>query len=402
GVVKISFLNKVFVETPEFTTLVYLKDFDKEFSYIGSKILVLGKTKHIYHYLTNKNMYGYFIYLFSNNIPFVVYTDEEKIGEISGTESLFFSLVNNVRQNIYDTFSKYIVHTSWVSMSLIMGESSEMSKEFRENVRISGISHIFSVSGFHVGVIVFALISLLSVFKLSKSFQFLVVSVFLVIYCFIVGLKPPVVRSSILASVILLVRSLGTSPNYLNISLLTGIVMLIVNPFLSVDVGFILSFLAVISIILFSGYISDIIVSFFNKYNVEPSYFLNSLIILFSVSLVSVLFTLPVVVLWFGSSSITGVVSSMVLVPLSSLNIVGGIMGYFLSLIMPYIGEYVFRTVNFLNLVFVIITELFSKLGFIVKFNLGDVFYYLVFFLVYYSLVVFLFLIVSRRIRISI
>lgn len=396
GIINVSFLNKIFVDTEGKTIIVYVKKFDREFAPIGAEVIVSGKSKHIYHYLTNKNMYGYFLYLFKNNTPYVIYSTEETIAETQLPDSEFLRVVNLIKQDIYKTFSEKIPHTHFLSASLIMGESSEISKEFREEIRITGISHIFSVSGFHVGVIVVASVLFLNILRIPKILQFLIISTFLAGYSLIVGLKPPVVRASILTSIILLVRSLNFLPNYLNITLIVGIVMLLIDPFLSVDVGFILSFFAVISIILFSRYIDEFIISLINKFGKEPNKFIKNIITLFSVSLTAVIFTFPVVVLWFGSSSLTGIISSIVLVPLSSLNIISGIIAYITNLLIPSIGSIMFRGVNFLNLLFIIITDFFSEIGLIINLKL-DVMNSVIFIITYYLLSVFMFLLISNR-----
>lgn len=367
GKVKVSFLNKVFVEVSNYTVLLYLRDFDREFSVIGSRVIVSGKAKHIYHYLTNRNMYGYFLHLFGNRVPYVMYSDEESVGEIVHPESLFFDIVSKVRQDVYERFFRYLPHTSSISVSLVLGESSDMSNEFKESIRLSGISHIFSVSGFHVGVIVVAFVVFLNLFRIPRLVQFFIVSFFLLGYSLIVGLKPPVLRASILASIALFIRSLNLEPNYLNLTLAVGIIMLLLDNFLSVDVGFILSFLAVISIIIFPKYIDEAFVGFLNRRGIEPGGVIKGVVSLFSVSFVAVMFTLPVVLLWFGNSPIIGIISSVVMVPLSSLNIVGSIVACIFSYLVPAIGELMFRGVNLLNLIFVILTELFSRIGLVIS-----------------------------------
>lgn len=392
GKVKVSFLNKIFIESSNKTIIVYLKNYDKNFTSIGSEVFIVGSSKHIYSYLTNRERYGYFLYLFENNTPYVIYSEEENIAESIESDSLFFKIVNSIRQDVIDKFDKLLPHTSFLSISLIIGDSTEISSEFRENIKNVGISHIFSVSGFHVGVIVGALVLILGIFRIPKTLQFIITTSFLVIYSYIVGLKPPVVRASILASAILLVRSLNLSPNYLNTTLITGIIMLLVNPFLSVDIGFILSFIAVISIILFTNYINHYIIKFFNKNNIEPSKIMKSIITLFSVSLISVIFTLPIIIIWFGSTSLTGILSSIALVPLSSLNITSGLISYITSLLSVHTSELMFRAVNLINLTFIIITDIFSKLSLILNFKIKNPLTGLIFLTSYYLLMLMIFI----------
>ncbi|MGC8766366.1 MAG: ComEC/Rec2 family competence protein [Brevinematia bacterium] len=396
GKVKISFLDKIFVETSNKTVIVYLKKYDKEFTSLDSEIFVVGKSKHIYSYLTNKDRYGYFLYLFENNVPYIVYSEDDSIVESVESDSHFFKAANTLRQDIFNKFSKFLPNTSFLSISLIIGESSGISKEFKENIINVGISHIFSVSGFHVGVIVGAMVLFLGILRIPKLGQFILITIFLAIYSYIVGLKPPAVRASILASVILLTRSFKFYPNYLNVTLITGIIMLLIDPFLSIDIGFILSFLAVIAIILFANYINHMFIKIFNKNGIEPSSLTKGIISLFSVSFVSVLFTLPIIIIWFGSASLTGILSSILLVPLSSLNITSGIISYITSLFSETIAQLMFRSVNLLNIIFIIITNLFSKITFFINFKITNPLSGLIFLISYYILLMTTFVVLPR------
>lgn len=396
GTVSVSFLNKIFVSVSNYTVVVYLRDFDYEYASIGSQVLISGKSKHIYSYLTNRNMYGYFLYLFKNNIPFVIYSKDDTVGEVITSDSIFLNSVNTIRQDIYNKFSEYLPHTSFLSSSLIMGESSEISKEFMESIRLSGVSHIFSVSGFHVSIIVIAFVMFLSLLRIPKFVQFVVISIFLAGYSLIVGLKPPVVRASVLASIILLIRSFSLKPNYLNITLVVGIVMLLIDPLLSVDVGFILSFFAIISIILFTKYIDDVFIFYLNRLNIEPSKGVKSVISLFSVSLTAVVFTLPVVIMWFGDSPIMGIFSSVVLVPLSSINIIYGVVAYLVSLFSSGLGEIMFRGLNLLNLIFIIITQMFASVDLSVGLRLDSPFTTGLLILAYYMIITLLYFLIAN------
>jgi ComEC/Rec2-related protein len=388
GYVKVSFLNKVLVQSSNYNVWVYLRNYDSEFSRLGINVIVIGRPRHFYSYLTNRNFLSYTLYLLKDDVPFVLYSDENSLVDSYGEENILLKLANDLRQNIFSTFESRLPLTFWLSSSLIIGESSEMSKEFSEEVRKAGLAHIFSVSGFHVGVIVGVLVILFNLFRLPRVVQFFVGTLFLIIYSIIVGLKPPVVRASILASIVLLMRSFSFKPNYLNITSVTGIAMLLLNPFLSVDVGFILSFVALISIILFSRYITDAISIFLNSvFKFEMGNISKSVVTLFSVSFVATVFTLPIVLMWFGKSSIVGILSSIVMVPLSSLNITSGMLSYVSYVLSPSVGELLFRATNLFNVVFILLTNYFSSLPLEISANLGiltfaigiPIYYYLAF-----------------------
>jgi len=387
GYVKVSFLNKILLQSSNYNVWVYIKDHDQEFTRLGANVVVVGKFRHFYNYLTNKNFLSYSLYLLKDNVPFVLYSDEESFIDTVGEENIFVKVANDIRQNAVSVFENNLPLTHWLSSSLIIGESSDLSKEFYENIRKAGLSHIFSVSGFHVGVIVGVLIVLLNLFRIPKFLQFIIVSSFLAVYSIIVGMKPPVVRASVLASSVLLIRAINLNPNYLNITSITGIAMLMVDPFLSVDVGFILSFIALITIILFSRYINDAVIIACNKFfKFEMGNLSKETVSLFSVSFVATMFTLPIILIWFSKSSIVGIISSIIMVPLSSLNITSGMLSYISYLTIPTLGEIFFRATNLFNVVFIILTNYFSSIPLEISANLNFLYLFLAIPLYYYLL----------------
>ena len=55
GYVKVSFLNKVLVQSSNYNVWVYLRNYDSEFSRLGINVVVIGRPRHFYSYLTNRN-----------------------------------------------------------------------------------------------------------------------------------------------------------------------------------------------------------------------------------------------------------------------------------------------------------------------------------------------------------
>ncbi len=395
GKVKISFLNKVFVEYEGKNIIVYLKSYDYLYSGLGSDVKIQGNYVSLKRYLTNHNRVTYTLYLLSHNVPFVIYTQDDSILESTDSESLIHRMANFLKHDFLEKFFKNIPETFWLSMAMILGESSEVSKEFREDIRQAGISHIFSVSGFHVGVIVFAFTLFLNVFRIPKIIQFLIISIFLVNFSLIVGLKPPVVRASILAGIVLLVRSFRLKPDYLNIVCIIGIFMILFNTFNSVDIGFLLSFSAVISIILFTEPITSFFERFLVSKNIQINNFIRNIITLFSSSLVATLFTMPLILLWFGKSSLIGLFSNVIMIPLSCINISLGILTYLVSFL-ETLSYFFFKSLNLFNAIFILLTKLFGMIEFNLTYLLDNPLKAITFFSAYYTSLIIMMTFIQR------
>ena len=136
--------------------------------------------------------------------------------------------------------------------ALVLGSKGEMDFETKNAFSAVGISHILSVSGLHVGLIygllVFVFI-LLNPFKRFKILQGLIIVGCLVFYAFVTGLSPSVIRSVFMISMLTFGVSVGRKSNSVNTVLFTAFILLLLNPAYLWDMGFQLSYLAVLSLI---------------------------------------------------------------------------------------------------------------------------------------------------------
>lgn len=144
---------------------------------------------------------------------------------------------------------------SGLGEGLLLGEKRGLGKELEENFRRTGIVHIVVLSGYNVMLVVTFVMFLLSFF-LPTRFRLLFGLLAIVAFALIVGLSATVVRASIMAGLLLVAQSLRRTYNVMRALLLAGFVMVLINPYLLVyDVGFQLSFMATLGLILALPYI---------------------------------------------------------------------------------------------------------------------------------------------------
>lgn len=136
-----------------------------------------------------------------------------------------------------------------VVAAMALGDKSQLTRELRDAYAISGASHILALSGLHLGII-YTLLSLLSRRRWQMVSQ-IVIIVSIWLFVFLVGLSASVVRSAVMVSIYALL-SLGHRDKLsVNTLAFAAIVMLLFNPMALFDVGFQLSFMAVLTILLF-------------------------------------------------------------------------------------------------------------------------------------------------------
>ena len=137
-----------------------------------------------------------------------------------------------------------------VVAAMALGDKSQLTTELRDAYAISGASHILALSGLHLGII-YTLLSLLLSRRRWQMVSQIVIIVSIWLFVFLVGLSASVVRSAVMVSIYALL-SLGHRDKLsVNTLAFAAIVMLLFNPMSLFDVGFQLSFMAVLAILLF-------------------------------------------------------------------------------------------------------------------------------------------------------
>jgi ComEC/Rec2-related protein len=134
---------------------------------------------------------------------------------------------------------------------IVWGNQGQFSKRFYEDMKASGLLHVVVASGANV----LALADLLKRASRFLNRRLLVVFILpvIVVYGFIVGNDPPIVRAVLVSGIALISQLLGRQARPLRSLFLSGIAMIAVSPRLGFDISFQLSFGASLGILLFSN-----------------------------------------------------------------------------------------------------------------------------------------------------
>lgn len=133
---------------------------------------------------------------------------------------------------------------------MALGDKSSLSDKLEEDYSVSGASHVLALSGLHLGII-YAILSLLLARRRWQSVSQALILIAVWTYVFIVGMSASVVRSAIMLTVYSFVSLLNRNKMSLNTLSVAAVVILAGNPLFLYDVGFQMSFAAVLFIILF-------------------------------------------------------------------------------------------------------------------------------------------------------
>lgn len=159
-----------------------------------------------------------------------------------------------LRKKQIDIYQKIIKNNEAfaVASTLILGYRADLSAETLSSYSKTGTIHALSVSGMHVGIIYIVLNLVLSFLDKNRTLRVVkVIAICSLIwfYTLLTGLSPSVLRSAIMLTVYILAKSFNKHVNGYNILAFTAFCLLIYDPLLVWDVGFQLSFLAVLGLI---------------------------------------------------------------------------------------------------------------------------------------------------------
>jgi competence protein ComEC len=200
---------------------------------------------------------------------------------------------------------------------LVIGERSEMSPEIKSAFIKTGLMHILAVSGFNVGLVALILFAIFSIVRLPHIITTILTCLGLFFFIFLTGAQPSVVRAGIMAITILLGRLFQEKVDFYNVVAFAVITQLLIDTRTLFDIGFQLSFSAVIAL----AYFYPILMRPFQhlperwQENIVVKYSFASL----AVSLAASIGTLPISAFYFQRISIVGLVLNLIAVPLSGL-----------------------------------------------------------------------------------
>lgn len=162
--------------------------------------------------------------------------------------SLRYKMIKKLKQHMPDRNNRAVIE------ALSLGYKSELSPETKSKFADAGAMHFLAVSGLHVGIIYLLLAQLLKVFGNSyraRKYKILFIIAGLWGYAFITGLSPSVTRATIMFTFFSAGKVMQRETQIYNTILASALIMLWFQPILLFDVGFQLSYAAVISIVFF-------------------------------------------------------------------------------------------------------------------------------------------------------
>ena len=251
----------VYVDNNKVLTRVMKDSVDLSFR-SGDLVTFYGKIKRPAN-MGNPNEIDYATYLLHNGIYGTTFLQDDEIKSFSSERDA--TLIEKsllLRERVISLFREWGISGDELALlsALMVGERNLFSQEVEDDYTKSGLAHMLSISGMHVGILLLIINFMLWFMNRSTHLRIMKwIILFVVLWGFacISGLAPSAVRAVIMCLFLELMYFSHEKRYPLNIIFVTALCMLIYNPFYLFDISFQLSFAAVISIILFYTPIMD-------------------------------------------------------------------------------------------------------------------------------------------------
>ncbi len=291
----------------------------------GDYILIKGQAE-VLQKTSNPHQFDFKTYSSLKNIfhnHFIKTKDFQVIDDLTKDFSLY-KLAYAINQHCQEVFDTYIddEQSRQVISALVLGVKEDLDLEIRDAYSNAGAMHVLAVSGLHVGILV-ELISLLFVRLPQKRtvvvFSSLLKLSFLWGFAMVTGLSPSVTRACMMFSLFEVGTLLGKKTSVYNIIFSSAFILLATNPFLIYDVGFQLSYVAVIGIVYFQPKFSNLIF-------VEKGFLLKKTWDLTAVAFAAQLSTFPITILYFNNFPTYFWLSNFLVIPSATIAVSTGLL----------------------------------------------------------------------------
>ncbi len=247
-----------------------------------------------------------------------------------------------------------------IAEALLIGYTNDLDKDLVQAYSNTGVVHIIAISGMHLGLIYVMLVWLFAripYIKKSNLLQVILILSCLWLFSLLTGAAASVVRSAVMFTFIAIGKNFARRSSIYNSLAASAFVMLCYNPYYLWDVGFQLSYLAVIGIIIFQQPI-------YNWFYVKNKW-LDKGWKLMAISLAAQLLTFPVCIYYFHQFPNLFLFTNIIAVPLSSIILFGEIALVAFSWV-PFLGVYLGKIIGWLVMMMNEMIRWFSQLPYAV------------------------------------
>ena len=273
-------------------------------------------------------------------------------------------LANSLKDNTYKLLSSKEAN---LLIGILIGDTTKIDEKTQNNFRDSSLIHILAVSGSHVNYIILSLIYVNNKINLSKKILKIITIIVLLLFMFLVGFSPSVVRAVIMGISIMVAQIFYKKLDIINSISFSALILLLINPFNIINVGFLLSYGGTIGIVSLSSNINNIFAKKHSekKLIIQKRYYAKkiteSIKEMLVVTISAQIIIMPIIWYMFNTVSLTFFISNLIASPLMGLVTILGFITIFISFISIPIAKVLAFPLNISIKFLILIADFFRK-----------------------------------------
>ncbi|MFM2224869.1 MAG: hypothetical protein RJA07_1071 [Bacteroidota bacterium] len=331
-------------------TIVYFNknNFQHRFVY-GDVLLVPNHFTEIKN-SGNPGCFNYKFSCFMQDVTHQIFIKEGDCEKINNHHNPFYKSLWQVRDSILSIIEQNVTSDKelGVAQALLIGYRDNLDKDLQQVYSNTGIVHVLAISGMHLGLIFWMLNKVLFFLdkkRKTKWLKALFILTIIWLFALLTGASGSVMRAAVMFTFVQAASLMKRNPSVYNSLAASAFVMLVFNPFILADVGFQLSYIAVVGIISLQKFI-------YNWY-----YFTNKALKkiwgLMAVSIAAQVLAAPICMLYFHQFPNYFLLANLIAIPLSTVVlfqiIALVVVAPFSKLVAFYLGKIISFTTMLMN-----------------------------------------------------
>lgn len=325
----------------------------------------------------NKNTFSYSKYLETLDIFITAKTQDTSVSygkKILLAEKISYVIRKKVREFTDFTLGK---EEMGILNALIIGDDTLINGNVKSDYKNAGMVHLLVVSGGHTAFLILLLKYIFSFFNPSRNLAKILYIISIILYIFITGASPSVLRAGIGIIIIMIAEIIGRQTDGLTTISLVALVIIIANPNILYSLSFLLSFGGVLGIMICYSKLSSKLEKIPQKIR-EP----------FALTVSAQLFVTPITLYSFNVIYLGGFISNLFALNFAGIIMMSGIILFIVYLFIPPLVVFPMKAVGFLIFLMNKIAEFFGSLDFFTYYEVTPSCFSI---FIYYVLLIYLF-----------
>ena len=296
-------------------------------------------------YKENGKYEGYFLVKSIKEYENIYFVELEDVKSTKIKDSFLEKYLQTLFNRAEENYSYGIRN---INRAILLGDNTRIKKDLKDKIRYIGLSHIFAMSGLHIGLVIAIFYFIFKKTVKNKRLIEILLLISITLYYFSVKESPSFTRAYIMAVVYLLGKLFYEKINLGKTLFVSAIISILINPIAIFSVSFQLSYGAMIAITYIFPYV--------RKINYKKFKILDYILFTSTIQI----FLIPITVYYFSTVQVLSLISNLIFLPLASFYITINYIALFLENF--YLSFLLKPIIEILYKILIYLIDLFSEL----------------------------------------